>query len=470
MSLDIRIDGRTADLAANATLDLALQNPHFDYSKLVGLTASLPNFPLTRRNQYLFGFWEQPQAGGILGRHRLEQYSNGHLIREAQYVLTEASPAGYAGVIVETLGEFFGDWQSEQLSKVDLGTIVVPGVVPAAGIDQDGMKAVVFPTVMTPDYYTTNGAAVSYTGRINDFSGAVNTPARPLVPMVTLKWLLKKIAQATNTTITGDFLEHPVYSNLVLYNTRALDGASSVVVNRHVPDLTPVELVMELRKLFNIRLELDSVYRKMTLGFFEDNIRQAPVIDWSKKVAGRLIKTPEQNRRLQLGYDLDGGDALMKDKPPLLADYLTPGTGSIAALKSKISTLLTDTATGLPKAAQTGNTAQFGQGANGWSPRLLFWQGVAGGVPIAGPSMGGHSLYWNGDGVNDGLWYHHWRGREAMLDEQFYAKVPIMLTETDLALLDWGQKVHINGMNYFVVQIDVSLPIRKAAGCLLVSA
>lgn len=478
MSLDIRIDGLSVELATGSRLALSLNNPHFDYAKMAGSTANLPPFPLTRRNQYIFDYWEQPQAGPILQRRRLEQYYNGHLIREAVLLLTEAGPNGYVGQMVEPLGEFFGDWQNRSLTELDLmgaaGTLPLPSVVPAEGIAADGMTAIGFPTIVNPDYYGTAGNGISYTGRVNDFSGGAgpNTPARPLVPMVMLNWLLKRIAMATNTTIDGAFLNHPAYSKLLFYNTRALDGATTVVPNQHLPALTVAELLLELRKLFNLRLDFDLVTRTLTIGFWGDAIAKPAVLDWSRKAVGRPLKTPEPNTRLQLGYDLDGNDALMKDKPALLADYLSPGMGGTAALKSRISTLLTDTVSGRIKAAQPGITAQFGQLNNTFSPRLLFWNGIIAGEPDASSSKGFHSLYWNGaaNSPEDGLYDNHWRGLEAMRQQQFYAKQQFALTETDLAQLNFGEKVHSNGVDYFVLSVDVSLPIQQPATCLLVAA
>ena len=470
MALDTRIDGLSADLPEGASLDLVLNNPHFDFAKMAGAVVALPPFPLTRRNQFLFGYWEQPQAGNILARKRLEQYYNGHLIREALLVLTEAGPNGYTGAMVENLGEFFGDWQTRLLPDLTLGTVLTPAALPAAGIALDGQTALVFPTILNPDFYGTNGGAISYTGKVNEFTGGAYTASGPKVPMVMLRWLLQTIAMATNTTIDGAFLDHPAYSQLLLYNTRALDNSPTIDVAKHLPELTVVDLLLELRKLFNLRLTFDLPNRKLTIGFWADALRQPAVLDWSSKAVGRPVKTPETNTRLQLGYELDGGDALMKDKPPVLADYVSPGTGTIAPLKSRISTLLIDDATGMVRAAQPGVTAQFGQGSNGFGPRLLFWNGLIAGQPDASPSKGEYSLYWNGQGYSDGLYQNHWREMEAMRAGQFYAKQQFYLSETDLAQLDFGQKVHSNGVDYFVLSVNVSLPITKPAECLLVAA
>lgn len=466
MSVDIRIDGLSAELSSGYTLDMTLNSPHFDYSKVAGNVFGLPTFPLSRRNQFLFGYWEQPQAGAVLARRKLEQYYNGQLIREALFVLTEAGPGGYTGAMVENLGEFFGDWQTRLLTELDLGTVPTPSVLPAAGIALDGQTALVFPTILNPDFYGTNGGAISYSGKVNEFSGGAYTATGPKVPMVMLRWLLTKIAMATNTTIDGTLLTHPAYSQLLLYNTRSLDGAATISPAKHLPDMTVVDLLLELRKLFNLRLSFDLANRRLTLGFWADALRQPAVLDWSDKAVGRPVKTPETNTRLQLGYELDGGDALTKDKPALLADYVSGGTGAIAALKSRISTLLMDDAAGTAKASQPGVTAQFGQGSNSFGSRVLFWNPV-GGIPLASNTLNGFGLTWLGP---NGLYQNHWRETEAMRASQFYAKQSFVLNETDLARLDFSQKIHSNGVDYFVLSVNVSLPITKPAECLLVAA
>lgn len=199
----------------------------------------------------------------------------------------------------------------------------------------------------------------------------------------------------------------------------------------------------------------------------QDAIKKPAVKDWSKKAVGQPLKTPETNTRLQLSYELDGNDGLMKDKPAVMADYMSAGSDpNFAGLKSRFSTLLTDDTTGRTKAAQIGITAQFGQLSNTFSPRLLFWNGIIVGEPDASPESGFYSLYWNGA---NGLHENHWQELEDMRQNQFYVKQSMNLTETDLAMLRWDEKVHINGVDYFVLSVAVSLPISKPAECLLVA-
>lgn len=463
--LDIRIDGLSVELAAGSSLEMSLASPHFDYSKIVGSSYNLPGFPLTRRNQAIFGYWEQPQAGAVLQRRHLEQYLNGHLIREATYVLTDAGPAGYTGQMVEALGEFFGNSQNRPLPEpeLDLGSLPTSGLLNGELIS-DGQVAAVFPLIRNADYYGTSGGSIFYNGLVNDFTSSVS----PKTPMIMLSWLLKKIGKMTGTLIDGDFITHPVYSKLLLYNTRALDGATAVTIAHHLPSLSVADLLLEIRKLFNLKFTFNLADRRLTIDFWQDTIRKPAVRDWSSKAVGQGLKTPEVNTRLQLSYDLDSGDQLMKDKPALLADYETPGvTPNFAPLKSRFSTLLTDAVTGRTKAAQAGVTAQFGQLTTSFAPRLLFWNGIVAGEADASPQKGGYSLYWNGE---NGLYKNHWSVLEAIRQAQFYVKQSLDLTETDLALLRWDEKVHISGVDYFVLIVNVSLPIVKPAECLLVAA
>jgi hypothetical protein len=41
------------------------------------------------------------------------------------------------------------------------------------------------------------------------------------------------------------------------------------------------------------------------------------------------------------------------------------------------------------------------------------------------------------------------------------------LDEVDLATLDWSEKVYINGLDYWVASINVSLPLKVPATVLL---
>jgi len=160
---------------------------------------------------------------------------------------------------------------------------------------------------------------------------------------------------------------------------------------------------------------------------------------------------------------------LTKDKPEILADYVTPGvdgdTSTPSKLTSKFSTLLTDPATGLATAKQAGITEQFGQLANKFSARLLFWNGLQAGLPVATASRGVYSLFWTGP---TGLATMFWKETEQHRQRRFYLERELALDSVDLATLDFSKKVHINGVDYFVVNVAITLPIKEPAKTLLV--
>jgi hypothetical protein len=133
----------------------------------------------------------------------------------------------------DDLDRFFGEYQSISLTELDLGTVALPGVLTPA-VQVAGENAVCFPKNLNPDYYSTNGASVSYSGYMNDY-GSAYTAARPKVPMLFVKFLLQRIAALTGVTLSGTLLDHPTWSELILTNWRALDGAAVVTVNKDFP-------------------------------------------------------------------------------------------------------------------------------------------------------------------------------------------------------------------------------------------
>ncbi|OIN55445.1 hypothetical protein, partial [Arsenicibacter rosenii] len=339
----------------------------------------------------------------------MQHYYNGQLIQEGTYLLTEAGPAGYTGLFVDNYGELFGDYTNKPLTELSLGSLAVPSTLTPT-ISDGSYYAIAFPTILNPDFYGDNGAGISFNGRVNHYDGGY-AGYTPKVPMVFLKYLFHRLEVLTGVKISGSFFTHPAYQNLILYNTRALDAATTITIARHLPDLTPAQLLIELRKLLNLRYDIDLVARTLVIGFWQDALIQPTTLDWSGKAVGKPTKTPESNTRIQLIMTPDGGDGLMKDKPAELEDYLTPGTDpGIAKITTLFSTLLEDVS-GTAKTRQIGITSQFAQLSNTFAPRLLFWKGLSGGIPKAGPVQSTYSLFWNGA---SGLRANHWAILESL--------------------------------------------------------
>lgn len=470
MSLQIRMSGEIMDLAPQSKVDLELVNPYLTYDDILSSKASIPNLPATARNRSLLGYPDLLQNDRVNYRYYCEKYYNGQLLQTGVAVLTEAG-VDYSFTVVQALGEFFGDYQTKLLTEIEFGSIELPEILTKV-VKQENKNAVCFPTIVNPDYYGANGALVNYSGLMNDYQAGAYTESGPRVAFVFLDYLLERIASLTGTTIDGDYFNRPEFRKLILFNTRALDGASAVRISRHLPELTLAQFFLELRKFFNLSFTIRPAEKRFTIGFTNDILKKPTRKNWSEKALKEFKKQPETNRRLQLGSEQDSADALVKDKPPIIEDYLTPEleepTG-IAPQKTKFSTLLMDAEITTAACKQAGITEEFNQLTNKFSARLLFYTGdeAVNSIPTASSSLNDLSLYWTG--VN-GIAAEFWTLNERLRQDWFYVSRNFNLNEFDIATLDFSEKVHVNGVNYIVLKVSVSLPIKQPAQVLLVRA
>ncbi|GAB3790186.1 hypothetical protein GCM10028818_59940 [Spirosoma horti] len=475
MQLQIRMSGEAMDLALDSRAELELVSPHLVYEDILSNKATIPNLPTTARNRAVLGYPDLLQTDVVSYRFNCEKYYNGQLLQSGIAVLTEAG-SDYSFTVVQALGEFFGDYQNKPLSEIEFEAIALPATLTPI-VKKGELNAVCFPTIVNPNFYSTNGASIGYAGKMNDYSAnpsgnGAYTNNGPRVPMPFVDYVLAQIAALTGTTLDGEYFDKPELRKLILFNTRALDGASAVTLSRHLPELTLAQFLLEFRKLLNLSFTIRPAEKRLTIGFTSKILSKAAVKDWSDKAVKLFKKQPETARRMQLGSELDSGDALVKDKPLELEDYLTPELAEptgIAPLKSKFSTLLMDSELDTAKCQQTGITEQFGQLTNKFSPRVLFFieNELVNSIPTASSSLNDLSLYWNG--VN-GLAATFWSVNEALRQQWFYVTRDINLNEFDLATLDFAEKVHINGVNYLVVKVLVSIPINKPAQVTLLRA
>ncbi|MDR6195924.1 hypothetical protein [Siphonobacter sp. SORGH_AS_0500] len=470
MNYEIRINGESVDLPPAVAVKLDYQSPFWLYDTIPGSQDNLPAFPPTDKNKRIFSYFHEPQSGGRIREYECQQFFGGELMKEGYFLLTEADEVnGFKGVFSDLLGLFWGDYQKVLLSELELGKL--PLSEPASGeVYQGGQLAYVLPTILNADFYGGNNPA-GFEGRMNEYKNGAYVSTSPRVPMFMVSFILNKIAQLTGTTLEGEFFQHPSWSRLILYNARATDAASGVLVSGHLPELTVEGFFLELRKIPNLAFVFDSVRKRLRIDFWENKLGLPVELDWSSKAVKAESKTAERNARLQLAFELDGNDALQKDKPADVADYFSPllgddGRNGLAKITCKFSTLLVDPDTGLAITRQKGNTSVYGQGSEKTSPRLLFWHGLVDGRPRALPSHGSVSLFWHG--VN-GLAAKSWSKTEAIRQNWFYLKKDFIINEADLSTLDFSRKIHVNGMNYFIVSLSVTLPIKQPAAALLVS-
>lgn len=468
---EIRIDGLAVDLTPNARVTLERTSPYFFFDTLITQKMSVPAMGYTKHNQRVFGHYELPLLGGF-PQYRMEYYYAGQLQQDGYFILTDASDKGYSGAFTDKSGLFFEDYTGQKLNELDLGALALPGGALPPVLTDGGVNAYCFPVVINPDYYGTNGAALSYAGLVNNYASGEYTEDGPRVAMPFLGYFLAQLALKTGTTITGTPLTDATWQQAILYNTRALDGAAEVTLAKHLPEMGIEEYLMELRKLLGLTFDINTIEKKLTIGFLEDMLAKPTKLDWSRKAVAGETKRTELNRRLELSYDLDSGDQLMKDKPALLANFLSEnpfesGVVGAAKIPCKISTVLMDDATGTLTTRQVGQTEQFNQLTQRSTARLAFWRGLVGGVPAAANILNDNALYWNGP---HGLATKKYGRLEAMRREVFYLEKEFTLTETDLATFDFSEKIHVNGTDYYVLNLQATLPLISPVKTLLARA
>lgn len=469
MILEIRINGQSIDLSPQANVSWERISPYFVYNDIFSDKVEIPSVPLTSKNRAIFKYIDIVNLGSEHPRFTFEKYVNGQLIQEGTAFVSDVDQNGFKINVVQRLNEFFGDYHNQVLSQIDLGTIPLPNPLLPALTDNDGDTAAVFPTIINTDFYSDKGSEVNFTGIVNEYDAGAYLPG-PKTPMPFVWWILKRIGQVCGVTMSGDFFSDPFCQRLIHYNTRALDQDTVMTINRHLPDMTPAEYVMELRKLLNLSLDFNTVSKTLKIGFTDDIMAGPTTVDWSDKLVKGSKKLIERNRRVQLSMTLDGSDALMKDKPIILDDYLTPEFADdlgIAPVKTAFSTLVVDVETGISTAKQAGATILFNMLTNKSAPRLLLWEGIdiEDGLPTALPYWQEKSLYWNGP---QGLRARLWKKTEAVRKDICYLPCELTLNEYDLAAFDFKKKIHINGMDYLPLQISNSFPLKEPTKAVLV--
>lgn len=451
--IDIRIDGTSVDLTPGTRLTLEGFNPMMDFSTVQGSRVYGFTVPDTPKNRRLLGFFNQAQIPYKNRKFYAEKYAGGQLI-ERGWVMIQDAPAGsYNLYFTQNLGEIFGDLQTTPLPEIDFGAVATAAVLqPNPSL---AGASVVFPMVENPGFYG-NAGVDGFGGFINRWNGG-GYDANARVPMVLLPWLMDAFGELTGWQFNGSFLQDADFRRLLLYNLYSLDGtsgpAAAIHYQNHLPDLTFGGLMLALRQLFNLYLEFDVRRKVLTLDFVDDILAAECGLDWSDKVAPTHTKIPDLQNRLELAYNVDGNDALMKPIPAAFDKYTTPETantagGSVMPVRSAFSTLQTNLVSGLATTSQPGTSVFNKDNTNRPAPKVLFWNGVNGaGQPLATNSRNGKALTWHGPGnLVDG----YWRRYERFKASTFLIRKLVTLTPADLATFRFRNKVHIRGVNYLV--------------------
>ena len=470
-NVEIRVEGQALDLLPNTSFTLERFNPVFDFGTVQGSRVYPFTVPFSPRNNRIFQYANDPQSVWTPRDYYTEKYADGDLIERGFTFLNKIQSNGFEIAFGQNLGDFFGDLQDVPLNRLPLGSEALPSnlgnMLPEKIIN--GTLVYCLPTTINSQFY--GGALAGFNGRLNDYAANVYTNATPKIPFIGVHWLLKRLGELCGFTVSGEFLEDVSAKNLIIYNTFALDGSPTLLTYaNHLPESLTVRSLFLALKLppFGITSFFDVQTRTITMRYTQSVMNAETRLDYTPKTNPVYVPGTIADRRLELDWDLDGDDGLMKVVPIELQKYTAPiaGTASLFSLKGVFSTLKMDTATGLPAAEQQGITALTGQMDKTFKPRLLFWHGVVGGVPTAKTTHGNMNLSFSGaNNLREKFWtkYESWRLAT------FPVALKTSLNGSNLAQLDFHQRagqditIHVKGVDYYVQRISTTLPLENYA-------
>lgn len=452
-TLDIRIEGEPVDLAPNTQFDLELYNSMLSIEAPESSRAHGITLPFTPHNHDRLGYIYHPQSLTTKRNYQTDIYIATNLVDSGYAYLRDAN-GSYPMDFTSNIKEFFGSYQARLLSDLDLGVVNIPATLGDTLVDTwYNTNGCVFPTIKNDAYYEKN-IPVGFDGLVNKYtSGAYVTS--PKTPMFFLKHVLQKVATLAGVTYAGEFWDDANTEKLLLYNTREATPGATIERRIFMPEMTIAQLIMGLRKTFNLYLRFDIYRRVLRMDYAKSVYAGQCQIDWSAKAPDFAGGSPITTPGIELSWMLDTGDQLHKDA--FFDPYATPNAdGQRLKIQSHFRTL--KMISGLPTTQQFGITTN--QLDKKCLPGLLSWQGVVSGVPLANNSFGSAIMQWNGTG---NLYDTFWKSEEAFRQNGFRVESRVGLNSAQIAQMsailrgeDEGHPVvHMNGTNYLLERIGI---------------
>jgi hypothetical protein len=247
---------------------------------------------------------------------------------------------------------------------------------------------------------------------------------------------------------------------LLFFNTReAWDNA--IYVNRHLPDLSISELILELKKSFNVDVRLDMVSKRMYLGLMEDSLYFLQTLkDWSGKV-GKLSGYNKPLEKIVYSYELDGNDGLSKTVDFESFSSTQSAVNNVNTVASKVLEI---------KTRLSPVTYNYD---DDFTSLMCDMVGVTEGQPDAkfGARLTcyyangyGADNYWDNIMTNGSRYIFFWQATEDLLKDGYVVDANMALDANDVAWvseifrgirLDEAPKVHVHGVNYLIEKVIV---------------
>ncbi|MCU0336342.1 MAG: hypothetical protein MUF12_00635 [Sediminibacterium sp.] len=456
MSLSLKIAGQIADLPEDFSLDLRKGNAFFEREELTSDFSNEFSLPFSVRNDLILGEYRNPQVLVKTSKFYCEQVVNTHLLARG-YVIPFEAVDSYSLGFTTSLADTFGNNRTKSLREIDFGTIAIPSNFNSTLGNSYDNGGFVFPMIDNTDFYANPQAGFS--GFINDFSAGAYLNGTK-VPMFFVWNILNRIAD-----LVGFDFQHniPETYNWILYNTQSLDNKSVITIQDHLPDITVGQFILQFAKMTNSAVYMDVPNRVLTFKTRKSILNAECTLDWSRKSSPIKGKVPVNITGFDIKYNLDSDDATAKIITPIFQNYQTAGItaeelADLQPFELEFSSLKMEN--GIPYTRQAGIT-DF-QADKKFTPRLLQWVGLSGGIPLATSETANFSFDLN---ATNGVVNTYYKEDELFQMNTFRTPtINLYLSETDLSEWTPDRKVHINGVNYIFEEINCPLHNLKQ-GC-----
>src|SRR5690606_19513101 len=159
-------------------------------------------------------------------------------------------------------------------------------------------------------------------------------------PMFSLKYVFRKIMEATGVKIVGDFVEHQDVKRLIFFNNHSLDYFEDslpdyttrtfydrIIPGNHLPDMTILDLLLELGKLFSLGFDFNNDDMTLELFFRKKIVIDDSFIEASNKTNPKFDLSFGQNEGYTISYKWNSKDIKFNPESPGVMTPIVIGDG-----------------------------------------------------------------------------------------------------------------------------------------------
>ena len=452
--MEVKINGKLMTSRGGSEFELALKNPMFSYEEVAGSKVYSIKVDDTEENRLAFGNVQSPlvRLGNI---SYTTEITRGNSTIEKGFSIIKDAKNDFDLAFTSNYAEIFGEYKNISLQEIDFGSLVFGTTEINASLSNTAaVNGWVLPMVRNPSFYESGNVPGGWTGRINDFiSGSYTAGVK--VPMFFVKNILNRIATLTGVTFSGDFFASTLFDKLLFYNGQS--ASANIEIRRHLPDMSIAQMLLNIRKSFNVAIRIDASQKKIRLDWSDDLLKQVPVLNWSNRFKRIEKGTPTWSDGIRLKNSIDSGDGLSKNAIFLPYEMGTNTSLGFSDIESAFSGMMMDA--GMPFIEQPGIVAN--QLDKRFGNRLFYW--VGGVSPVASNAFGGVVLSNEGRSV-------YFTEQNKLVKSSYKVEELAALSSLDIAQMAAIFKgenanapiVHVWGNNYLIESIVVPAELNES--------